>query len=135
MTIQVEVETRIPGGLLGAPDRLVLEFPWEETLSIGELIRLKVEEEARRLAAMETLDQLPRRASLGREYQELTATPPPPPTPMNLATEVHKAQQAFANGRFLILVNGQRYTRLDEQVTLTPQTNIKFIRLMPLTGG
>lgn len=104
-----------------------MEFPLEEAISVGELIRLKVEEEIRRRAAMGALD------GLGREYQDVEAIrlrrPVDPPA------EVLKAQQAFAAGHFLILVNGRRYTQLDEQVTLTPKTTVKFIRLMPLTGG
>ena len=129
-TYQVEVETKIPGGLLGVPERLVLEFPLEETLTVKELIRLKVEEEARRLAALETLGRSAGPGSLGREYQDGR-----PAGPVDLAAEVYKAQQAFASGRFVILANGRHYTRLDEQVTLAPQTTVKFIRLMPLTGG
>jgi hypothetical protein len=131
MTVnRVKVETKIPGGLLGSPEHLVLEFPLEETLTVKELIRLKVEEEARRLAALETLGQPAGPGSLGREYQDVR-----PAEPIDLAAEVYKAQQAFSSGRFVILVNGRRYTRLDEQVTLAPQTTVKFIRLMPLRGG
>jgi hypothetical protein len=129
---RLEVETKIPGGLLGTPERLVLEFPLEETLTVQELIRLKVEEEIRRLVAMETLDQHP-----GREYRDIGVAEANAlePAELDLEAEVRKAQQAFASGRFLILMNGWRYTRLDEQVTLAPQTTAKFIRLMPLTGG
>jgi hypothetical protein len=131
-TNRLEVETKIPGGLLGAPECLVLEFPLEEVLTVQELIRLKVEEEIRRLVAMETLDRHP-----GREYRNIEAgeTSAPGLAGLDPEAEVRKAQQAFASGRFLILVNGRRYTRLDEQLTLAPQTTVKFIRLMPLTGG
>ena len=115
----------------------MLEYPLEETINIAELIRLKVEEEAQRLAAMQTLAQRPAETSLGREYQDLGAlgAPPPTPQPIDLETEVQKAQQAFAASRFLILVDGRRYTQLDEPVSLTPQSDVKFVRLMPLTGG
>jgi hypothetical protein len=136
-TQQLEVETRIPGGFLGAPSRLVLEYPLEETINIADLIRLKVEEEARRLAAMQTLAQRPAEAGLGREYQDLgvLGAPAPAPQPIDLEAEVQKAQQVFTAGRFLILVDGRRYTQLDEPVTLKPQSAVKFVRLMPLTGG
>jgi hypothetical protein len=134
---QIEVETRIPGGFLGAPECLVLEIPFVETITIADLIRLKVEEEARRLAAMQVLDQHSAKARLGREYQDLEASGVlvPASQPLNLEAEVKKAQQAFSTGRFLILADGKRYTQLDEQVTLMPQSAVKFIRLMPLTGG
>jgi hypothetical protein len=135
-TLQLDVETRISGGFLGAPSRLVLEYPLEETINIADLIRLKVEEEARRLAAMQTMAQRPAEVGLGREYQDLGVLAlAPAPQLIDLEAEVQKAQQAFAAGRFLILVDGRRYTQLDESVTLKPQSAVKFVRLMPLTGG
>lgn len=100
-----------------------------------DLIRLKVEEEARQLAAFEVLDQRDQPPQVGREYNDPAAPAIHPRTPAEIQAQVSKAQNAFAAGRFLILVNGQRYTHLDEQIVLTPQTTVKFIRLMPLTGG
>ncbi len=131
----VQVETRVPGGLLGAPERVILEFALGETLTVRDLIRLKVEEEARQLAAFEALDQHEPPLKLGREYNDPGAPVSRPRCPLEVEAEVSKAQKAFAAGRFLILVNGQRYTRLDEPIVLTPQATVKFIRLMPLTGG
>ena len=95
MTVnQVQVETKIPGGWLGAPERLVLEYPLEEKITIAELIRLKVEEEARRVIAMQTLDQHPAKTVLGREYRDLGACGAlaPTPQPLNLEAEAQKAQ-------------------------------------------
>jgi hypothetical protein len=120
MSAQVLIETRTPGGLLGEPERLVLEFPLQETLTVQELIRLKVEEEARRLAGLRVLEQ---------------PAVPPLPAALDLESQVRQAQQAFVTNQFLILVDGQRYTQLDQSITLGPQTTVKFIRLMPLTGG
>ena len=114
---------------------LTLEFSLQGVLCVADLVRLKVEEEARHLIAMQALDQHSE-VRLGCEYQDLTCgTAAILPQPLDLEAEVRKAQQAFAEGRFLILVDGCRYTRLDEPVTLTPQSVARFIRLMPLTGG
>jgi len=48
--------------------------------------------------------------------------------------EYQKALQAFEQNVFLILVDG-RQRGLDDVITVTPQTNITFIRLVPLVGG
>ncbi len=48
--------------------------------------------------------------------------------------EYQKALQAFEQNVFLILVDG-RQRKLDDIITVTPQTNITFIRLVPLVGG
>lgn len=135
--MSVQVETKIPGGWLGAPEHLVLEFALEEAIDVAGLIRLKVEEEASRLAAMQTLDGEASPPRLGREYRDLQASGElaPAQLPLDIDAEVRSAQRAFAAGRFLILVDGQRYTRLDEPVALGPHSTVKFVRLMPLTGG
>jgi len=48
--------------------------------------------------------------------------------------EYQKALQAFEQNVFLILVDG-RQRELGDIITVTPQTNITFIRLVPLVGG
>lgn len=49
--------------------------------------------------------------------------------------EVKRALRAFSEGRFLITVNEYQPMSLDEQVTLTENTEVTFVRLMPLIGG
>ena len=48
--------------------------------------------------------------------------------------EYQRALQAFEQNVFLILVDG-RQRELNDIITVTPKTNITFIRLVPLAGG
>ncbi len=45
------------------------------------------------------------------------------------------ATEAFDAGRILILVNDRQAASLDEEIVLSPETDIAFLRLMPLVGG
>lgn len=55
--------------------------------------------------------------------------------PINLRTEIKRACKAFQSGAIVIFVDGQQVQDLKQQVTITPETKIKFIRLIPLKGG
>ncbi len=45
------------------------------------------------------------------------------------------AERAFAHNGFFVLVDGQQVVSLDDGVTLTPATEVAFVRLVPLVGG
>ncbi len=54
---------------------------------------------------------------------------------ISVRTEIKRAFQAFESGAIAIFVDGQQMQDLDQQVTITSETKIKFVRLIPLTGG
>jgi hypothetical protein len=45
------------------------------------------------------------------------------------------ALDAFSRNGFFILVDNQQVETLDETITLTPVTQVSFIKLVPLVGG
>ena len=49
--------------------------------------------------------------------------------------QFEKACEAFSCNQLLILVDDKQAASLDEKITLTPQTNISFLRLVMLVGG
>lgn len=46
-----------------------------------------------------------------------------------------KAITAFNGNGFLVFVDQRQITDLDETIRLTPQTNVTFLKLVPLIGG
>ncbi len=48
---------------------------------------------------------------------------------------VYDALAGFQKNAFFVLVNGEQKTELGEELVLTDQTEVHFIRLMPLVGG
>lgn len=149
--VTVEVRSRVVGG---SPDEPVLapvqlDLP-EETITVAELIRRTVEEQVRELRVRQYLDLEQARRALDRQYltaEEIVAQaergairPRPPrralhPRQVDPAAEVERALRAFEAGAYLILVDGQRVERLDEEVRFAPGTTVTFLRLMPLVGG
>ena len=45
------------------------------------------------------------------------------------------ALDAFETNRFLVLVNDRQLEDLDEEITITPETDVSFLKLVPLVGG
>ncbi|SEC66319.1 hypothetical protein SAMN05428939_2942 [Streptomyces sp. TLI_105] len=46
-----------------------------------------------------------------------------------------RAVEAFGRNGFLVLVGDRQVEELDETVTVDPETEVVFLRLVPLVGG
>ena len=49
--------------------------------------------------------------------------------------EGYEALAAFQNNAFFVIIDGRQREELEEEVLLTPNSEVQFIRLMPLVGG
>jgi hypothetical protein len=49
--------------------------------------------------------------------------------------QADKAEDAFGRNGFFVLVNGRQVEHLDEELALTADSEIRFVRLTPLVGG
>ena len=49
--------------------------------------------------------------------------------------EVARAQQAFSARAYMIVVDNQRVWEPDTLLTLRPETQVEFIKILPLVGG
>ncbi|WP_020393716.1 hypothetical protein [Thiolinea disciformis] len=58
-----------------------------------------------------------------------------PKTMAKLPEEIHRAQQAFQENHYFIIADGRQLTTLDETITLRANSEVQFIRLLPLIGG
>jgi hypothetical protein len=54
---------------------------------------------------------------------------------VDAARQLAAAIEAFQRTRILVVVGRRQVLDLDEQLTLTPDSEIRFIRLVPLVGG
>ncbi len=54
---------------------------------------------------------------------------------INCQVQVEAALTAFERNGFLVLVNKQQVDSLDEDVDVTSDTKISFVKLVPLVGG
>jgi hypothetical protein len=50
-------------------------------------------------------------------------------------TQRERALEAFESDQILVLANGRQVESLDDTLELTPDTDVRFLRLVPLVGG
>ncbi|MHB1132337.1 MAG: hypothetical protein ACYC4L_08120 [Chloroflexota bacterium] len=136
--LELEIATRVYGGD-NPRDTTVVAFP-RPRLPLREVITLKVLAEVeRRQRQREGQGPLP----LSLRYltdEDLAwarggAVQQPRPRQISAAAETERALTAFEERRFFVLVNGARVADLDEMLTLTPETKLQFVRILPLVGG
>ena len=120
--------------VLGARDpALTLDF-LNETISARELIRERVYEEVR---MYEVADSGGFQGLIQPSETEALLNGPRLPKRRHVDWEKQYqiALTAFQRNGFFILVDDRQIEELDETITITPSTQISFIKLVPLVGG
>lgn len=130
--MQVVITTLIFGLPSGQrTTHLCLTLPGNR-LSLGELIAHKIRQEVAECQAN-------RRPGLSGEHLPpatlIGARTPDALTPGDAATEIIRAQQAFAARDYMIVIDNQRIDDPDTVVTLAAAARIEFIKILPLVGG
>lgn len=109
-------------------------------LTLRELIALAVTEELaayaerrveRTFAQVLTDERIAAGSAAGRIDSGQRHSAPPPPADAAVAI----ALEAFADGLFLVLVDGRQELELDRQVLVGPDSTVTFVRLVALAGG
>jgi hypothetical protein len=102
------------------------------TLTVRELIAQKVAQEVTEVAAQQ-------RPGLSGEYLDpevlIRATHLDALAPGTVEEEIERAQQAFVERAYMIVIDEQPIWQPDAVVTLVPQSRIEFIKILPLVGG
>lgn len=119
---------------LGDIDRtFVLDF-LTERITVRELIRSRVYQEVK--------DYNTRQPEVFRGLVQPTDTERTlngyklrKPRQINWEKQFDKAIAAFLGNGFLILVDDEQVTELDEEITIAPETAVTFLKLVPLVGG
>jgi hypothetical protein len=114
-------------------NELLLELP--DTIALKDLIRTRVREEVAR-------------ANLERDRpRHLLVQPVDAETTLNGYRRPRKARAidwqdqadiaiaAFGRNGFFVLVDGRQIESLDDEVALSPESEVRFLKLTPLVGG
>ena len=119
----------LPTGQRLLHTRLSLATP---TLRVRELIARKVQQEVIECAAQQ-------RPGLSGEFLApevlIRAAASTAFVPGELQAEIARAQAAFVAREYMIVVNNRRMFDTEEVLTLEPQTQVEFIKILPLVGG
>ena len=103
------------------------------TLTVQELIAHKVRQEVEEVCTHQ-------RSAVSGEYltpEELLGITSAAcrRAPGTAEDEIARAQQAFIARAFMIVVDNQRVWEPDTLLTLRPETQVEFIKILPLVGG
>ncbi|MEK7619375.1 MAG: hypothetical protein AAB416_04050 [Patescibacteria group bacterium] len=144
----IAVTIRDESSITGTTDTLKLTFP-SSVITVEELIKRRVDREVRdrsrtrvsaqfspvRVSAEETILNIgrPRRSAkkplLVREKKKVSAAEP------TIEERYQIALKGFYSNAFFILVGDRQVRELDERIQLAKDTDIRFIKLVPLIGG
>ena len=103
------------------------------TLTVQDLIAHKVGQEVEEFCA----HQRPDVSGEYRTPEELLGVTPSASrgVPGTALDEIARAQQAFTARAYMIVVDNQRVWEPDTPLTLRPETQVEFIKILPLVGG
>jgi hypothetical protein len=103
------------------------------TLTVQELIAYKVCQEVEEFCT----HQRPDVSGEYRTPEELLGVTPSVSRGVTgtALDEVARAQQAFSARAYMIVVDNQRVWEPDTLLTLRPETQVEFIKILPLVGG
>jgi hypothetical protein len=128
-TITIRDETR-PGRAHSE-----LELPdLPDRITLRELIRTRVREEvAKANLHRETAHHLliqPTEAEVTLNGYRLRKS-----KTIDWERQAEVAEEAFGRNRFFVIVDDRQVESLDDELELTPQTEVRFLKLTPLVGG
>ena len=102
------------------------------TTTLRDLIRLRVQQEVERF----NLSPSPVfRGLVQPEETERILNGVRERRPIDWEKQFERAIRAFAGNSLVVLVDGRQIVELDESIHLTPQTEVTFLKLVPLVGG
>jgi hypothetical protein len=105
-----------------------------ERVTLRELLARRIEDEVAALNAAGHDPITPLVVPTDWE-QRLNDKQPKPRTVVDAAKQLAAAIEAFERTRILVVVDRRQVIDLDEPLTITPDSEVRFIKLVPLVGG
>jgi len=119
---------------IGKPEHTFIVHVTGETVTARELIRLRVFQEVENFnheqpAIFRMLVQP------GEAERTLNGFKFSKPRQVDPQAQFDKAIQAFEGNAFIVLVDDRQIESLDDEIALRPETDVSFLKLVPLVGG
>ena len=130
--VSVTVKDETTAGETLASLQLQLEA---ERVTVRELIRARVHQEVRDHNAHRQAQVFRGLVQPTETERELNGYRMRTPRRIDPEKQTEAALTAFRRGHVLLLVGDRQVTELDDEVVLTPGTDVSFLKLVPLVGG
>ena len=115
-------------------DAITLEF-LTDNISVRELIRERVYQEVKDHNARQGETLFRGLVQPTDAEQTLNGFKLKRPRMLNWEPQFDKACQAFEANAIIILIDNKQVDTLNDQFTITPKTDVSFLKLTPLVGG
>ena len=112
---------------------MTLDFLTEE-VTVREVIRSRVYQEVTEHNARQAIGRPPL-VSLTRSERDLNGVKTGSGKRLDWEQQFETAIQAFEGNGFLLFAGGRQLLDLDEKIELRHDTDVTFLRLVPLVGG
>jgi hypothetical protein len=131
MTVALKIIDQTPGGHPPVVRQLRLA---SERITLRELLARRIAEEVAAINAGDD-DIRPLVVAPSEQERRLNGEPAKQRPNVDAARQLAAAIEAFERTRILVVVNRRQLLDLDEDITVTPDTEVRFIKLVPLVGG
>ncbi|MCU0446715.1 MAG: hypothetical protein MUE85_17550 [Microscillaceae bacterium] len=116
-------------------DQITLQIA-DETLTVANLIKLKVETEvATQNLKIEKANQGYHHALENTLNRNTNAYNSLKTNTLDAESQVYRAWEAYKNNQIIVLVDNRQTQGLEEEILVSPETQVSFIRLTQLVGG
>jgi len=132
MAVTITVSDQSTAG--GSKDACTLEVP-SERITARELIRSRVYQEVKDHNLKQNLSRFHGLVQPTDAEKELNGFRMRRPRQVDWKKQFDAALDAFEKNAFLILVSDRQVESLDETIELTSDSQIAFLKLVPLVGG
>lgn len=102
-----------------------------ERITLRELLKRRIDEEVADLNAGR--DEI--KPFVAPTEQECRLNGEKPARSIDPARQLAAALEAFERNRIVVIVDDQQVLDLDQPIVVTPSTEVRFLKLVPLVGG
>jgi len=129
MSLALKIVDQTPG--VHPPIIRELRLASERT-TLRELLTRRIEEE---VAALNAGSDMMQPLVVPTERERSLNDRPPKSRMIDAGRQLTAAIEAFERTRILVVVNDRQVQDLDQPLIVTPDTEVRFIKLVPLVGG
>src|SRR5262245_41246783 len=132
MTVLLKTIDQVPGAPTVEGPQLSFQVG---RVSVREIIRARVVAEVERHNAEREPRPFVGLVQPAEAERQLNPKRPELAKPLDAERQIEVALEAVRKGRVIILFNGEQVTDLDAPLIVTPVSEARFLKLVPLVGG
>jgi len=132
MTVILKTMDQVPGASsVHGPD-LSFRVP---SVTAREIVRARVEVEVERYNSDEGRQPFVGLVAPAQVERELNGPPRQGRRPIDAEHQIEVALEAIRKGRVILMFNGAQVEDIDAPLLITPVSEARFLKLVPLVGG